>query len=69
MIGEQRVIQMKTHFMSKGLVPLERLFNANDVPLNPSMNPRLSEVNGCNLGIEENPKLVNISKTLSPKEK
>jgi len=33
MIRGQKVIQLKTNFIPRGLVPLERLFDLNDVPL------------------------------------
>nr|QHR90414.1 hypothetical protein Q903MT_gene4438 [Picea sitchensis] len=39
MVGGKKVIKSKTIFILRGLVPLERLFDLNGVPLKPSINP------------------------------
>lgn len=52
------------------MVPLKIIFfYTNDVPLKPSMKPEVSEAEDCNLGTEEDPQMVKLSKTLSPAEK
>jgi hypothetical protein len=65
MIGGQRVFQLNTNFTPRGLVPLEILFNASDVPLKPSMKLDVSNIEEQNLDTKEDPNLVKISKTLS----
>jgi hypothetical protein len=69
MVGGHKVIQLKTNFIPKGLVPLERLFDLNDVPLKPSIKTEMSKVEDYNLGTKEDPKFVNLSETLCPSEK
>ena len=47
-------------------MPLEKLFDNNDVSKNPKVTPNESEVEDCNIGTEENPKVIKLSKYLSP---
>ena len=54
---------------SKGLVPLEDLFDSNDVARKPKMEPLRTNIEECNRGTEEKPKLTKISKALPPNEK
>ena len=58
------VLQSKDQSLLKGLVPLEELFDLNDVAKKPKLEPIESEVEECNIGSEEKPKLIKISKTL-----
>jgi hypothetical protein len=54
MIGGKRVIHIKINFVPRGLEPLETLFESIDVPLKPSIKPKLSEVEDYSLStIEE----------------
>jgi hypothetical protein len=59
----------KLNFIPRGLVPLERIFNSNGIPLKYSMKPQPLEVEDYNMGIEVDSELIKLSKTLSPKEK
>jgi len=38
---------------------LEDLFDSNDVPRKPKMELAKSDVQECNIGIDENPKMIN----------
>jgi len=62
-------LQLKNNCIPKGLVPLERLFDNNDVAHQPKMEPNEGEVEHCNIGTEEEPKIIKISKNLSPDER
>ena len=55
--------------MPKGLTPLEDLFDSNDVPRKPNMEPLKSDIEECNKGTKEKPKMIKISKSLPPTEK
>jgi hypothetical protein len=46
----------------RGLIPLERLFHQDDIPLKSNLRPQPEEVEDCNIGTKEDPKLVKISK-------
>lgn len=63
------VVQLKNNCIPKGLIPLEKLFDQNDVAKNPKMKSDDEEVETYNLGTTENPKNVKLSKFLSLEEK
>jgi hypothetical protein len=53
----------------KGLIPLERLFDQNDIPIKSTLQPQPEEVGDCDMGTKEESKMVKISKLLPPKIK
>ena len=66
---ETEVINLKDNFLPKGLTPLENLFYSNDVLRKPKMESLRSDIEECNIGTNENPKLIKLSKSLPPTEK
>ena len=66
---EYEVINLKDNFFPKGLTPLEDLFDSNDVPKRPKIEPLKSDIEECNIGSEEDPKMIKLSKSLPPNEK
>ena len=65
------IIQLKSNSFPRGLVPLEDIFDSNDVEKSPKVAPRDDEVEECNIGTERYPKVIKISKnmTMESKEK
>ena len=63
------VLQLKDNIIPKGLIRLEELFNQDDVARKPTLRPTKKGVEEVNIGIAENPKMVKLSKSLSPKVK
>ena len=63
MIAEHEIIELKTIISQKGLVPLERLFDNNDVYMKPLTKNLEESIVDCNLG-KKDPELVKLSKTL-----
>ena len=63
------IIQLKSNKIPRGMVPLEELFDSNNVPRNPKVAPSDAEVEECNIGIEQEPKVINISKILTKENK
>lgn len=51
----------------KVLVPLERLFNINDVDVHASKTDSEEDLEDCDLGTEQEPKMVRLSKDV-PKD-
>jgi len=43
---------------------LEDLFDSNDISRKPKMQPLNAEIEDCNIGTIENPKMVKLSKAL-----
>jgi hypothetical protein len=68
-IVDHRMLVLKNNQISKGLIPLERLFDQNDVPVKSTLQPQLEEVEDCDIGTEEESWVVKISKFLPPKAK
>lgn len=62
-------LQLKDNIIPKGLIPLEELFNHDDVGRKPSLQPTEKGVEDVNIGSAENPKMVKLSKALPPQVK
>jgi ribonuclease HI len=63
------ILQLKNNVLPRGLVPLEDLFDFNDVAKKPKIEASGKEVEECNIGTEENPKMIKLSKSLPPEKK
>ena len=66
---ETEVINIKVNQLPKVLTPLEDLFYYNDIPKKPKMEPLKADIEECNIGTQENPKLIKLSKSLPLDEK
>lgn len=60
---------MKDNFLPAGLTPLEDMFDDNDVPRKPKMQPINTEIEEHNIGTTERPKMIKLSKKLPPDQK
>jgi ribonuclease HI len=63
------ILQLKNNVLPRGLVPLEDLFDFNDVAKKPKIEASGKEVEECNIGTEEKPKMIKLSKSLPPEKK
>jgi hypothetical protein len=63
------IVHLPSIHIPKGLVPLERLFDRNDVFVNIKGSTKYDDVTGCNLGTKEDPKYVNLSSSLSKEQR
>jgi hypothetical protein len=68
-IVNHHMLVLKNNQIPKGLILLEILFDRDDIPLKSTLQPQPKEVEDCNVGTKETPKLVKISKYLPPKIK
>ena len=57
--AEVEVIELKDNFLPIGLTPLEDIFDSNDIPRKPKMQPLNAAIEDCNIGTIENPKMEN----------
>jgi hypothetical protein len=57
-------VELKTNHIPRGLVPLERLFDSNDVSREASMKNQEEEITNCNIGTTKNPNIIKLSKEL-----
>jgi hypothetical protein len=60
------ITQLKNNIIPKGLVPLEKIFDKNDVAKSPKMIANDGDVEDFKIGTQEDPKIIKLSKTLSP---
>jgi ribonuclease HI len=63
------VFHLKSNVLPRVLVSLEDLFDFNDVAKKPKIEASGKEVEDCNIGTEETPKIVKLSKSLPPEKK
>jgi hypothetical protein len=68
-IAGKDIVQLKNNVIPKGLVPLENIFDNNDVAKNPKITANEEEIEDCNIGTKEDPKIIKLSKTLNPEVK
>ena len=66
---ETEVIQLKDNLLPTCLAPLEDIFDSNDLSKKPKMQPINAEIEDCNIGTIENPKMIELSRTLPPDKK
>jgi hypothetical protein len=64
-IARREIIQLKNNTIPKGLMPLEKLFDDNEVAKNPRVTLNEVEVDDFNIGTKKEPKFVKLFKSLS----
>jgi ribonuclease HI len=64
-IVDHHIVQLPSNHIPKGLVPLERIFDRNDVAVKGKISNDDVDVAECNIGTEEKPKFVKLSNSLS----
>jgi hypothetical protein len=68
-ITGHKIIELKTNHLPKGLVPLERFFDHNDVSRKVVIQTKETNVVDYDISPDANPRLVKISRKLSQKHK
>lgn len=63
---ETKSLQLKDNVFPTGLVPLEDLFDFNYVAKKPKIEPTRVGVKECNIGTEQEPKIIKLSKSIPP---
>jgi hypothetical protein len=66
---DHRMLVLKNNYIPKGLIPLEIIFDYNDVPVKATLHPQPEEVEECDIGTEKEPRTVKLLKFLPPKMK
>ena len=67
--AEAEVIQLKDNFLPTGLTPLEDIFDSNDIPRKPKLQPLNTAIEEYNIGTAEEPKIIKLSASLPPDQK
>lgn len=68
-IARHKIMDLKTNHIPRGLIPLERLFERNDTAVNPKKKTYQEAVSNWNIGTEDEPRFVKLSKSLSKTER
>jgi ribonuclease HI len=68
-IANHHIVQLPSNHIPKGLVPLERIFDSNDVAVKARRPLDDADISECNIGTEENPKFVKLSSSLSKEQR
>jgi hypothetical protein len=68
-IVDHHIVQLPSNHIPKGLVPLGRLFDRNDVVVKVKGSTEEVDVTECNLGIEKDPRYVKLSSSLSKEQR
>jgi hypothetical protein len=68
-IANHHIVQLPSNHIPKGLIPLERLFDGNDVAFKGKVSTDDADIIKCNVGIEKDPKYVKLSSNLSEKQR
>jgi hypothetical protein len=68
-IANHHIVQLPSNHILKGLVPLERLFDRNDVAVKVKGSTDDADVTECNIGTEKDPKFVKLSSSLSREQR
>jgi hypothetical protein len=64
-----KIIELKTNHLPKGLVPLERIFDHNDVSKNYVIQTEEAEVVDGDIRLDSNPRMVKLSRKLPEKQR
>jgi hypothetical protein len=68
-IANHRILVLKSNQIPKGLIPLERLFDQNEMPLRSTFQPQPEEVEDYDVGTDKEPRIVKLSNYLPPEIK
>ena len=68
-VNQMEVLQLKENVIPKHLIPLEELFDQDDVARKPILVPTEKGVEDVNIGTTENPKMVKLSNAWPPQVK
>ena len=68
-VTEHNIVQLPSNYIPRGLVPLEELFDHNDIPLKPAKKELDPAIQEQNIGNQSRPKLINLSTGLNADQK
>ena len=68
-IANHQIIQLPNNHIPRGLIPLERLFDGNDVAVKGRILGDDSDTTECNIGTPEEPKFVKLSRSLTREQR
>ena len=64
-IADHQIIQLPSNHIPRGLIPLEILFDGNDVAVKGRISGDDADTTECNIGTPKEPKFVKLSRSLT----
>ena len=64
-VADQNIVQLPNNYIPRGLVPLEEIFDENDIPFKLVKKEQDPSVQEQNIGSQSHPKLINLSTELT----
>jgi ribonuclease HI len=68
-VADHQIIQFSSTHIPRGLIPLERLFDGNDVAMKGRILGDDADTTECNIGTPEEPKFVKLLKSLTEEQR
>jgi hypothetical protein len=68
-IVNHQIIQLPSNHILRGLVPLERMFDKNDVAIKSGVSSEEADIAECNIGTQDEPKFVKLSSSLTNEQR
>jgi hypothetical protein len=68
-ISNHHIIQLLSNHILRGLLPLERLFDGNDVAVKGKVSNEDADTIECSIGTQEEPKFVKLSRSLTNEQR
>jgi ribonuclease HI len=68
-IANHQIIHLPNNHIPRGLIPLERLFDGNDVAVKGRVSDKDDDTAECNIGTPEEPKFVKLSSSLTTEQR
>ena len=59
-MGQHDIVQLPNNYIPRGLVPLEKVFNYNNVPYKPDKKEKDPTIHEHNIGNQNHPKFINL---------
>ena len=68
-VADQNIVQFPSNYIPQGLVPLEELFDHNDIAFKPAKKELDTAIQEQNIGNQIHPKMINLSTGLIAEHK
>ena len=68
-VVDHQIIQLPSNHIPRGLIPLEILFDGNDVAIKGRISGDDADTTECNIGTPEEPRFVKLSRSLTEEQR
>ena len=68
-VADQNIVQLPNNYIPQGLLPLEELFDHNDIHFKPAKKDPDPSIQEKNIGSQSHPKLINLSTGMTASQK